>query len=1818
NSNTFQIDSTSSNLSVSWATLTNATTSNGGNVVTFTSGPAVSNVSFSNNIFVGGNRAIDFVATTSTPASNINFSKNQITDVYGRFISVGTGILSLTIDSNQIYHNNSFTSAAAVSGILVSTDVTNNTINFTRNHMYNFRTSSTQVIGIFLNHTSTNTGMVWNINNNFVSFAAAIDSAVTLMECLRFQSTGRATVNVYHNTFKLGGTLKPSLGTAFSEGSTCIIKSNSNTNSVFNFKNNICQNERTGGVTNILHLAGWFSTPTTGTNSIDYNYYKTTNNSFVNVWIGSIYTTFTGSYATAANTQEQNSLFGSGISYTGGDNLHLTGASIQSADMIGTPVSIGVDIDNDTRSGSFPYKGADESTAFYTSDATVVTVYTMGRLPVGEGNPHIISASVKNVGVATMNNFKVYLTVSGANSYTDSATITSLAAGASINVDFNQHEYANIGTNTVSVSVAADQNTANDTKTATLKTTANSYNYGDFSLAPTGGVGFNGGTGDFIAKFKVADSTYINQISVYFNTGNDTVQIGIWSMDSTTKKPSTNLWTSAKFKAPVGPALKVLDVPNILVKGGAFFCGVRQVLTTNIGFAYQTEAPIRDSTFYFASPTGSTTWNDFAPNNPFKFMIEPRYQLADDVGGTDMISPSACTHGTNQTVTFRIKNCTLYPGASQDVTVSTTFDMSTDGAYKFRAWTSFGLDINDINDSVPEVTINVVSPQSVPYTQDFNAGVSTPSGWTYTGGFVTTASIGSGATNGVRVNTWTGNLSAIATLPKVGTTTATTALQFEYKITDFSGGGATTLTAQDSVKIQVSSDCGATFTTVASINSSNHSASTSFATKLVDLSAYNGQKIIIRLVSQTTGSTTNDFNFDFDNINVFNQAPMSYVSSNVIQTNFGNVAVNSVDNEMIGLRIVTSGNTSPLTVSAIRFNTQGTTNAGDLTNAKLFYTGSNGTFAVSTQVGSTFSNPSGFFTISLGSPVTLGTGDNYFWLSYSTSSTATVGNKVDAYVDYATVNGTNRYPSPKTVAGDRMIFYCTPVNTVACGTSYIDGIQFGTINNTSSGCSDVNGNAWTNYFTSNSASVTTNLRANNVYSFTYTNSVSAQIVSMWIDYNRNGVYDASEWTQIGTNIPGNSTVTFNVTIPANVTPGVAGMRIRSRLTGNANGSTDACTSFGSGEAEDYKVVLQSPCDWTGGVSTDWNNAGNWACNCVPTGSDNVKIPSGTTYSANVNTAALANNLNINSGATVNFNSSTSLTINGLLALAGTLNNNAGKLIFNNPQPLPSQQYFYLALNGAGSYSMLGDVTTNNYLVVGSGTNLNLNGYICDNKRDINNAGSITGNGKVSLTTTGSYQTILGGGSFSNLELNTSASSGVRLNTSCSITDTLWLTQGTFVLNPSVTLTSGSTSNNVGNIITTGGTLIGGSSATSSFVVINGNASASQITNFKMSSPGSLTINRPNGVSLGGVLSVGSTLTLTGSRLEMNGYNLTSGATGTSTGNISGTGAWKINNGLSSGTLSILGNASASTLTGLRLDSMNNLTVNRINGVSIANGFWARGLTSIQKGYVDLNGSTITLGSAATVSEIAGNVFKGSTGSITTTRTLSSALTNNNIAGLGLKLTTNAAPGVTTLTRSHGVYTSMSGSSIARAYELTTANNVTASYFEMNYDSTELMGANRSKLRINKSTNSGSTWSNISGCTPTSANAATGYVSKLNLALTGTTLFTASDSINAPLSPLFVNNTVGGNIAAATAISNNKVSVYPNPFTSDFTLEMEVKGGNYKLMLMDMNGKVMMSENIAMMEGTTRMLIPTTELSKGMYILTIMNGNEMKTIKVVKE
>ena len=82
-------------------------------------------------------------------------------------------------------------------------------------------------------------------------------------------------------------------------------------------------------------------------------------------------------------------------------------------------------------------------------------------------------------------------------------------------------------------------------------------------------------------------------------------------------------------------------------------------------------------------------------------------------------------------------------------------------------------------------------------------------------------------------------------------------------------------------------------------------------------------------------------------------------------------------------------------VTAVSLSTNGTTNTGDILNAKLFSTGTSPYFNTNYQTGSTINNPSGSFSIG-GGGMLQDYATNYIWLTYDVSDSAQIGNVLDA------------------------------------------------------------------------------------------------------------------------------------------------------------------------------------------------------------------------------------------------------------------------------------------------------------------------------------------------------------------------------------------------------------------------------------------------------------------------------------------------------------------------------------------------------------------------------------------------------------------------------------------------------------------------------------------------------------------------------------------------------------------------------------------------------------------------------------------------------
>jgi len=152
--------------------------------------------------------------------------------------------------------------------------------------------------------------------------------------------------------------------------------------------------------------------------------------------------------------------------------------------------------------------------------------------------------------------------------------------------------------------------------------------------------------------------------------------------------------------------------------------------------------------------------------------------------------------------------------------------------------------------------------------------------------------------------------------------------------------------------------------------------------------------------------------------------------------------------------------------------------------------------------------------------------------------------------------------------------YCTSNLGAYCGTgnANINAVAIANtpLNNPNTTCNTVNGSGYTLWPTAGATTAT--LLRGLGYSVSVMTPESG-IISVWFDWNQNGQFEASEWTQVATASTAGQPASITVTVPTTATLGLTGMRVRSRLVNNQNGAGDACLNFGSGETEDYTVTI---------------------------------------------------------------------------------------------------------------------------------------------------------------------------------------------------------------------------------------------------------------------------------------------------------------------------------------------------------------------------------------------------------------------------------------------------------------------------------------------------------------------------------------------------------------------------------------------------------------------------------------------------------------------
>ncbi len=306
------------------------------------------------------------------------------------------------------------------------------------------------------------------------------------------------------------------------------------------------------------------------------------------------------------------------------------------------------------------------------------------------------------------------------------------------------------------------------------------------------------------------------------------------------------------------------------------------------------------------------------------------------------------------------------------------------------------------------------------------------------------------------------------------------------------------------------------------------------------------------------GGETEDYK-----LSILPGTPMNYSSAEVFQyDSLPPIQRGSLNNPVIGIRIITTGNLAPVQLTSLNLSSAGSDDFDhDVSQVKVFYSGGDSAFSTTHLFGS---------AADLSAPVTgsipLLSGKNFFWVTFDARDTAVIGHKLDCSCNGVTINNSGSYvPDPPSPEGNQRIDYCIPTFTThACVlTSKIEGFSTTggatNISNPDNGCPVNQRHDYSRY-----TNMAVTARQGSTFQF---NATGGGHLAVYIDWN--GDFDFSE---------GDEMVSYNqlsgtITVPGDAIPGTTRLRLIMFFWPGPGTPPGGCGSRPRGETEDYSITI---------------------------------------------------------------------------------------------------------------------------------------------------------------------------------------------------------------------------------------------------------------------------------------------------------------------------------------------------------------------------------------------------------------------------------------------------------------------------------------------------------------------------------------------------------------------------------------------------------------------------------------------------------------------
>jgi hypothetical protein len=259
------------------------------------------------------------------------------------------------------------------------------------------------------------------------------------------------------------------------------------------------------------------------------------------------------------------------------------------------------------------------------TDVAVTGVYTLGLLPLGQGLPHFVQATIYNGGDVAVTSLPCTLSVSGSNTFSDIQTVSSLSVGYYTQVRFNAFNPTTVGSDVLTVTIPSDAIVSNNTLTVSHTVGANTdpskMAYSDGTTTYAGGLGTGGTTEySFVSKFYINGNASLNstRIFIYGGTGKTVKGIAYDKSGNIIAQSPAHVLVTADT---LNYVTLTFPAPPAIYNDSVYIgLNVPAAASTFYPLGLQTENWMRQGAFFYY--TASTGFEDLGGNNYGIFMIE--------------------------------------------------------------------------------------------------------------------------------------------------------------------------------------------------------------------------------------------------------------------------------------------------------------------------------------------------------------------------------------------------------------------------------------------------------------------------------------------------------------------------------------------------------------------------------------------------------------------------------------------------------------------------------------------------------------------------------------------------------------------------------------------------------------------------------------------------------------------------------------------------------------------------------------------------------------------------------------------------------------------------------------------------------------------------------------------------------------------------------------------------------------------------------------------------------------------------------------------